>query len=70
MVTVPVLETTPSGLVTVTVAVLPGTTCQVPFVPEGSGTVKVIWLLLQVPRVKVAASGGAPQLVPSSLNVR
>jgi hypothetical protein len=59
----------PSAVVTVTVAVDPGTTCHWPPVPEGDGIVNVISLSLQLPRLNVARSGGAPQLVPASLKV-
>jgi hypothetical protein len=55
--------------VTVTVAVEPGTTAHSPPLPDGDGIVNVIAVLLQLSRLNVARSGGAPQLVPSSLKV-
>ena len=38
----------PAGVVTVTVAVVPGTRCQMPFVPLGAGRVKTIFVSLQL----------------------
>ena len=60
----------PAEVVTLMVAEVPGVTAHCPFVPLGVGTVNVIALSLQLSMVKVASSGGAPQLVPLSLNVR
>ena len=69
MATLLVLEV-PAEVVTLMVAVVPGVTAHCPLVPLGVGTVKVMALSLQLSMVKVASSGGAPQLVPLSLKVR
>ena len=61
---------TPTAVVTVMSAALPGVTAHCPFVPLGCGTVQVMALSLQLSMVKLARSGGAPQLVPLSLKVR
>jgi hypothetical protein len=53
-------------VLTVTVAVVPGVTCQMPLSPLGVGTVKVIAVALQLSIWKVAPSNGAPQLVSPS----
>ena len=56
----------PADVLTVTVAVSPGLTCQMPPGPLGVGTVNVIAVSLQLSMWKVAPSNGAPQLVPPS----
>lgn len=68
MASVAVLDV-PFVVVTVMVAVEPGSTWNSPPDPDGDGTVNVIWSSLQLPRLNVAVSGGAPQFVPSSLKV-
>jgi len=59
----------PLAVVTVTVAVEPGTMRHSPPGPDGDGMVNVISLSLQLFQAEGARSGGAPQFVPSSLNV-
>jgi len=56
----------PADVLTVTVAVSPGLTCQMWPGPLGIGTGNVIAVSLQLPMWKVAPSNGAPQLVPPS----
>lgn len=46
----------PADVVTVTVAVVPGTRCQAPLVPLGAGRTKVIFVSLQFVMSSLAAS--------------
>src|SRR6266536_3514037 len=60
----------PAEVLTDTVAVVPGVTCQMPPGPLGVGTVKVILVSLQLLTWNSAASNGAPQLVSPSTKKR
>ncbi len=63
------MDVWPEALVTVTVAVVPGVTVHwVLLVPEPVGTVKVTDVFDHELTWNVAASPGAPQLVPLSEN--